>query len=462
MDSQNTHPMFFETLSRSLENLISEITEMKNLFLNQLDFITSNSVKIEELVGSFHNRLGKIESNLDSSENAQQEKTPNSKIKKRKLKKEIAELQVRIKLLTEENVNLRKIKQSSRSPRKIPDFEISPSENSLSSIQLLDVSDQRKLNKKPKKIREFRLDSAQSQSLKPNSSLLNDPRVLKVIESGDFSSIMAKEQNQIRSHRITEIQKELIESNQLSFIGKTNASHENSDDMGKKQETASTNNMINKKSAKSFSILNKKPIKISIQAAPKKEEIILVENQNSKSQGLSLKGIKNFSDFQNLLLKMKNAIHFSTYSFFSSDVDKNVECLRAIFIKYEELSEKIDQLEKEIIFAEKGDSCKNPELLKEEQSDEKFPQCSLNTDPTQNLQGRDQSILPDLQKLRGKFDIKTFQEKIMEIENNPSQLESFVYFLKAECESNWKSYYELLEKASQMLLEKKQKIKFAH
>lgn len=396
MEGHSHQAIIIQSLTSSLQTIVAEVAQIKSEVLCKLSNLAEQSVSVQRMVESMGSRLSKIEccSEEDSV------RTPETLLNRRKLETEIKLLKEKVKVLAAENVMLRGGKQRPLFAARQPLFDpsISDDNHSMSSIQLVERSERDKAAVARQRIREFRLDSAPSQSFKPNSSLLSDPRISKIINVEPSIQKVAS----TKTGKIVEFEQKLKRL---------------SGDCQAKEGTARTPSQSPKK--RQLTVMNRRPEKKTVEEVQQ-----TATSTDDKLQGLG--AIKNFHDFKSLLKQMKDRISLTNYSLFNADVDKNLESLQNLF---RECSELQDQVESAHLRATSD---------KPEPSTPAF----LDHSSSDDLHLDDKSkAIQALSQLRRRVNLAAHKEQLAEVNGNPSLLETFLYRLKAEFESN-KSEFE--------------------
>lgn len=432
MHGSDPNQLFSQSVNSVLLKIVFEISEIKTNFLSQLNLVASASSKIQHLLLELDERIVKIENSNQLSAVSCEMETPNSKPNFKILNREIDLLKNQIGVLTEENDLLKNRKISRFSPKKLEKYESPSSDNnSLSSIMLNNRPHCRKLRLVPQFVREFRIDSAPI-SFKPSTSLLNDPRVANLLASEEFSRTTHRDQEFSHSNRFSETSLNIF-SNKL-FAEK------------RKKMNSPGKSLVDAKLAKppnhplkSLTILNRKPVKF----AQNEIEDLGKTTANSDEANKPIIAVKNFTDFQLLLGKMKDKINFSNYSIFSGEADKNLEKLEEVFKKYTDLSQKIEQFEVEL--KPPNDSHRS----KLNETPIRVNEGTLYGEKSETRVGlgkNKRGIFEEIENLKIRMNLKRHQEQIMEVQQNPSQLESFIFALKNEYEKNLKDFQNIVER----------------
>jgi hypothetical protein len=435
MESPTLPDVVIQTLATGVQQIVSEILQIKADFQNKLAVITEQSSSLQRLVESMGTRLSRFERLSEDENDMASIRSPETQVNRRKLKIEIQMLQEKIRVLSDENAKLRNGKPAPFFPIRGVPFEpsISDDNRSLSSIQLADRSTN---NKKPpigQRIREFRLDSAPSQSFKPNNSLLSDPRVARMFNNDVFSSKNSvKEVTSLKTGRLHELGAKLKEVT----VGLTVPNLECTPSLdGKRPAIArvETPKGNRKPFPKNLTILNRRPPKPTQEKEVEEVGKTMATSADERAKAIS--GIKNFGDFRTLLKQMKDTINLSNYSLFNADVDNNLESLQTLFRDYSDLQDKIDAL-----YLRYAQHCvESPGLSMSPERQLPFGdgkdfgvyRCERYTDI---------EIALSVKNLKDNIRLVTHRERLAEVQGNPSHLESFLYRLKAEFDANSREF----------------------
>lgn len=444
METQSPPAIIFQTLTSSLQHIVAEISQIKADFLGKLHTLSEQSTSVQRLVESMGLRLSKIESFSDDQSFDGSARTPETRLQCRKLETEIRMLKEKVRLLADENALLRCGKPRPYMALKPPAFEasVSDDDHSMSSLQLADRSDLNKANLVPQRIREFRLDSAPSQTFKPNSSLLSDPRVAKILNPPVANSRTVKEVNSLKAGRLPEIEQKLrsLNGQDRAFPALEHTPSLSPARSPAKPRQPQTPSRSPRKQPRQLTVVNRRPVK-SIDR--EKDDIGRTLATSADELSKTLAGIKNFGDFKSLLKQMKDTISLTNYSLFNADVDKNLENLQNLFRDYSELQDKIDDLHLKL-------SAERPSPRGFLESPDKG---SANRDPDAPKAPPSQAgrlsgeALDALNRLRDNVKLSLHKEGIAEVQGNPGHLESFLYRLKAEFDANSREFRRITEGA---------------
>lgn len=437
MECPAPQTLIFQTLTSSLQQIVSEITQIKSDFMDKLAVLSEQSTSVQRLVETMGYRLSRMERRSEDDSDMDSARTPETQMNCRKLKIEIQMLKEKVRVLSDENTMLRNGKNRGIFAQRPRGFEPSMSDDnhSLSSIQMADRSDQNKPAPVPQRIREFRLDSAPSQSFKPNSSLLSDPRVAKILNH-DILSIKnsGKEVASLKTGRLAEIERNIGNVSTLERLPLINQTPSLSPTRSPRK-TDETPVEARKTKPRQLTILNRRPPKLTTDKDP--DEIGRTMATSADDKGKNLAGIKNFGDFRSLLKQMKDSISLTNYSLFNADVDKNIENLQTLFRDYSELQEKIEDLHLKWTSgrADSPGLSDSPDALSPVRgpgtsrgSVRPFPDCSS------------VSQIAAISRLRENVRLSAHKDKLAEVQGNPGHLESFLYRLKSEYECNLKEF----------------------
>ena len=432
MHGTDPNQLFSQSVNSVLLKIVFEISEIKTNFLIQLNLVASASSKIQHLLHELDERIVKIENSNQLSAVSSDMETPNSKPNFKILNQEIDLLKNQIGVLTEENSLLKNRKISRFLPKKPERYEsLSSDNNSLSAIILNSKPHCRKLRLLPQFVREFRIDSAPI-SFKPSTSLLNDPRVANILASEEFSRNTHWDQEFSHSNRISETSLNIF-SNKL-FAEKRIKTNSPGKSLEDEKLAKPPNHPL-----KSLTILNRKPVKFSQNEIEDSGKT----TANFYEANKQIITVTNFTDFQLLLGKMKDKINFSNYSIFSSEVDKNLQKLEEVFKEFTNLSKKIEGFEAELKPPNESHRSKLNETPIRVNDDSVYAEKS---EVRVGLGKNKRGIFEEIENLKIRMNLKRHQEHVMEVQQNPTQLVSFIFALKNEHEKNLKDFQNIYER----------------
>lgn len=421
-----------QALAAGIQHVVSQIGFMKTDFESKLAAIAEQSVILQRGVDAMGIRISRLEEQSELDDDWASARSPQSQVNRQKLRIEIQMLQEKVRVLSDENTKLRNGKTVPYFPlRGVPfDASISDDNRSLSSIQLAERSQANRAPHGGQRIREFRLDSAPSQSFKPNNSLLSDPRVTRMLNNDVFSSKnSAKEVTSLKTGRLAELGQKLLDVQPHPTAGRLEHTPSLEARRPLRVETPRGNR---KPKAKNLTIINRRPVK----QAPEKEgeEVGKTMATSADERSKALTGIKNFGDFRTLLKQMKDTISFSNYSLFNADVDKSIESLQAIFRDYSELQDKIEAL-----YLRYANHCvESPGLSMSPEG--RFDDQRPTGNAVYGCETADIEVAIAIKNLKDNIRLSVHRERLAEVQGNPSHLDSFLYRLKAEFEANGKEY----------------------
>jgi hypothetical protein len=391
------------------------ISEMRSDFSAQLIAVQSEAKDQMHLLRSIKERLVFLENRATEGdrflENNEREEG---------LMNEVRYLQREVQRLQQDNESLRnfrvpQIRIKSDSNPKIKEFDmLSRSEKSFSPIA--------SPRNKPKdgstymrQIHEFRLDSEISQSMRPSKALLNDLRVQKIIDSDDNSVRTSRGVKQ--NSKVGQPIWNLV--NPLKFLGKHASSV-----LGDSRDSNSgeiANPFLNEERKPACPVLPRSKNNLKPQPFDGEDS-----QSGSEKRRMSLKNVKNFDDFQQILRDLKMTLNASTYASFNENIDDNFKNLEDMLKKYSQLDERILQLYQRSSMSFKFDKRANvtPEAPPEPRI--------LTTGLRINGSSQPPPALKELQLLKNSSNLSIYERRLKEIQDNPSEFESFIYKVKQE------------------------------
>lgn len=410
-----------EAILKGFESINLAIHEIKDDFGKRIDGLKSSSTKIENLLQNLSQRIEIIEEWTVKKNEAPEVRTPLTKIHENNLAKELKFLKAELFKLNDENEHLKIYKHKSFKPEikpkfRVKDFEIMKSDNGEFSND--ELSNDIHREGQNKNVREFCLDSLPSHSFHVPKEFPNGFALSKDIDSDDMSVRTSKGNGNINSAKYPPLSSKFSNDLKINFFNGPNGKNEKKID---KTSSKQPKLLLNKKnSVNSNDSLFRKDDHDSQQL-----EISVTSDQKK----MSIKNVKNFCDFQLLLRDLKNSLNASIYATFNDDIEENVQQLNLLLERYKETDEKIEKLYR--VSREK--KTKNHKII-----EIKYGNASSDV-PLQNkveVCSPDSSYLQDnilkLNELRKTSNFCLYEQKLIQIQSNPSEFESFLYSIKAE------------------------------
>jgi hypothetical protein len=168
---------------------------------------------------------------------------------------------------------------------------------------------------------------------------------------------------------------------------------------------------------------------------PSKESLAKVDNSDSRSEESKVSGtrpkpvktVKDFSDFQNLLRDLKNSLNASIYASFNNDIEENVQLLTSLLERYKTLDDRVEATYQAV--KTKRSQVRN---ANDSRSGSMSNLSSLNATSASPELDRLRTTRKRLSDLRHKSNLHSYEHKLVSIQSNPSELESFLYTIKKE------------------------------
>lgn len=262
--------------------------------------------------------------------------------------------------------------------------------------------------------------------MRPSKTLLNDPQAQKAIDSDD---------NSVRTSRGVKPNSKVGQPiwnlvNPLKFLGKNVSSV-----LGDSRDSNSGeifNPFFEEDRKPPYPVLHKPKNDFKLQPFDREDS-----QSGSEKRRMSLKNVKNFDDFQQILRDLKMTLNASTYASFNENIDDNFKSLEEMLKKYSQLDEKIFHLYQRSSMSF---------------TFEKRANVSPETPPGRRLQVSGQQLgglsfpnllLKELQLLKNSSNLSIYEKKLKEIQNNPSEFESFIYKIKQELARRESEYAKL-------------------
>jgi len=409
---------------RALDKVTGLLSDLKSDLGSRLDYLTERNLHLQVAVEKIGRRLDSM-SDITVKE-PPVIATPQQKIQDGQLTMQIKTLRTEIFKLTEENADLRKRNRNTRrlfEPRStFPNefLESVRSENCSNDDFLMDHPG----HEAKKKVREFCLDSNPSHSIKgvtdPRLELISDKDERSDVDSvktskggvanSKFGFLALKQTNEFK----------LTMEAPTFYEGHTpeQAKGARTDQLGLKKHHS---NVSSEKPERPERFQPRPSIKQDLSDSRSEE------SKTSGSKPRLAKTVKDFSDFQNLLRDLKNSLNASIYASFNNDIEENVQLLTTLLEKYKALDDQIETVYQSV-------KAKRRELRHANDS------VSGSRSSTSNFRGK--STTPQLEQLRTirkrlgdlrrHSNLSSYEQKLVSIQSNPSDLESFLYTIKGE------------------------------
>lgn len=427
------------TVFRTLEKITGMLTDIKSDMVGKLDYLTERNLHLQVAVEKISKRLDTIvEAPAKDAQNLVV--TPQNKMHDPQLKKQVQTLRAEIFKLSEENAELRKMNKSTRrifEPRPIIrnaylDSYRSGDIDASNDDFIVDGGAEIK-----KKVREFCLDSNPSYSLKGRA----EPKFDLVSEKDDNSDNESVKTSKNGNNQGGSKGNAQRLANEFRITGERIPHFDvNTPDMSRNNSKTEVKPIVKQTSVFSVDKPSARPAtSTNIMTFPQPPLLELNrshfdseshsdDSKVSSTKGKSIRPVKDFSDFQKLLIDLKASLNASIYASFNNDIEENVQLLTGYLERYKALDDKIENAYQEVK-AQRSQLRISCDSLSNSQSGNLSNFVTGNNSPDKTyLRG----IRSKLRDLRLKSNLHTYEQKLINIQSNPSELESFMYTIKGE------------------------------
>jgi len=428
-DPSNLEQTSPQNLLQTLLSINASLTELKFDFSSKMGDLASNTNRIEQVLERLNKRVVLVEEIPFAKEDRSEIRTPQTKIQENKLAKEIKVLKAEVFKLAEENASLRKYKfkqakQDSKNRFKVNEFEGFKSDHA-------DFSNDDFLNEIPisvrnRKVREFCLDSNPSQSFHGLKEFQPGYVSSKDNDSDGYSVRTSKGNANIHSGKINGPISRINNEFKFGFLNSNHFAPE------KKLEvfSAKIERQISKKKDSIKS--NDRVSGFDEPEIPRKED-----SATSEQKKMSIKNVRNFCDFQLLLRDLKNSLNASIYSSFNDNIEENVQLLNSLLERYKTVDEQIEVMYRRV---------RDKRVVEDGKEDSRGADGSLDDSywlRTQSNSPGEQARLIQLVELRKTSNFCLYENRLVQIQTNPSEFDSFLYTIKAELAKREQTFREL-------------------
>lgn len=404
---------------KCLEVLTLSLTQMKLEFGTKLDQLNTNSAKIEKAIEDFNGRLEIIEEWTVSKARQPEVRTPLTKIHETNLTKEIKVLKAELFKLNEENESLKKQKKKQfkhdvKPKFRVNDFEILKSDNGDFSQD--EILKEMQIGGRNNKVREFCLDSVPSHSFQNKKEFPNGFGMSKDMDSDDGSVRTSKGNGNVFAGKYPALSSKFSQDFQFGFLNNHHFDGKGMPSIGK--QLGKKKSSITSNDSKCKEEEHERPLRDSSIASDQKK--------------MSIKNVKNFCDFQLLLRDLKNSLNASIYATFNDNIEENVQLLNSLLERYRNVDDKIEGLYKNI-------KTQKNQLQKTSDTRQKDPSSEENSPEYQSIM----ESYSKLMELRNTSNFCLYEQKLIQIQSNPSEFESFLYTIKAELSKREKACWDV-------------------
>lgn len=419
-----------QSLMQTLESINASLAELKIDFSTKLSDLSNNTNRMESVLEKLNKRLGIVEEIPFSKEDRSEIRTPQTKIQENKLMKEIRILKAEVLKLGEENASLRKYKckqskNGTKNRLKVNDFEGFKSDHADFSND--DFLNEIPISARNRKVREFCLDSNPSQSFHALKEFQPGFVSSKDNDSDGYSVRTSKGNANIHSTKIGGPTSRIANEFKFGFLPSTHFAQDRKIEVF----SAKIERQINKKKDSLKS--NGQIIQIEENGTPKKED-----SATSEQKKMSIKNVRNFCDFQLLLRDLKNSLNASIYSSFNDNIEENVQLLNSLLERYKAVDERIEVVYRNLMVKKTGmratDGSKGGDSL----------DSSLVKGTSYSIDDKKVHLhLAQLTELRKTSNFCLYENRLVQIQTNPSEFDSFLYTIKAELAKREKAFEDL-------------------
>ena len=281
-----------------------------------------------------------------------------------------------------------------------------------------------KNHSKKKGIREFCIDSNKSSSFVRFGERKNKLEGSKHFES-DIISIKTSKGNNKDSQKYSQLPSQVEERFHFNFFNQK-----------KTDQTAGINIHSSKEEifSRNQSFDSQNILEEADYSNSKKER----QKQN-KPEKMSIKRVKNFVDFQRILRDLKLTLNTGIYAQFDDNIEEKIQKLNLLLNKYKENDLKIEELYDRM-------------TTKKEQCFETLIYSTNDSSNSHSIKNKESfnNLFNKVQNLKNSSNFETYESKIIKIQNNPSDFESFLFSIKGEVEKRESIFVELKTKVDQL------------
>lgn len=429
--TSENNPVPEQVLLNNLGRITSSLNEFKSEFGTKLSSIYESNSKLESLLETLNKRFDLVEERLNFKKEQPEIKTPLTKINENKLSKEIKILKAEIFKLTEENESLKKYKKrrtkdEQKLKSKVNDFEIfrCDSQNASENESPNEVEVER-----VRGVREFRLDSNPSHSFHVFKDYNHGFISSKDNDSDNISIRTSKgNNNNNQSNKLSQAPNKLTDQFQFGFLNANNFSGKAKKE--NKSAKIDTISVIKKASVDSNDSIDK----IAEYESTKKDK-----RNSSDKKRMSIKNVKNFCDFQQLLRNLKTSLNASIYAQFNDNIEENIQELNNLLDKYRQTDTQIENFYQSV--KEKNCQTLRKEISRKSDDPEQRNNSSLIDDRFHDDVVK-REIFKRLIELRKTSNFCIYEQKLIQIQSNPSEFDSFLYTIKSELEKRERMFME--------------------
>lgn len=414
-----------------LLKISASINDLRLEFTSRLDSVRSDAQSQMQTLRAIKERLIVLEDRIPQDQIS--ELSLLCEQREDKLMNELSKLRIEVQRLTRDNESLKNF----RNPRKRVEPIIRPKINEFNiqseierSSSVVSSRDEKPFDEfeQLKEVREFRLDSEISRSFRPDNKFFAQTKIQNILESDDNDSVKTS-----RGPRpgVPKVSTCIFSSlNPIRMTQKNMSSA-----LDDSQESVSKEIRKSRRTSGKF-----------IPKMPSFEDDSSL-NDNLDKRRMSLKNVKNFDDFQQILRDLKTTLNASTYASFNDNIDENLRNLEDMLRKYSTLDEQIHSLYQQSVNTFKF---------------EKRASVKLEIPPLEDLSerlamrsnsfmssGNPNYLLKELQLLKSSSNFALYEGKLKEIQRNPMEFESFIIKIKQEFK---KRESEFLKIENQLLI----------
>jgi len=397
-----------------LLKISTNINDLRVEFTSRLDSVRADTQSQMQMLRAIKERLVVLEDRIQLDQISEMSLLREQR--KDRLVSELSKLRAEVQRLKKDNESLKNF----RDPRKRAEQIIRPKINEFNiqseidhSCSMLSARDERPIEafEQLREVREFRLDSEISRSFRPDNKFFAQAKIRNILESEDNDSVKTSRGPRPGAPKVS-----------TCIFSSLNPIRMNPKNKG--SELDDSEEVLSKEVRKSRRTSGK-----FIPKMPSFEDDSS-SNENAEKGRMSLKNVRNFDDFQQILRDLKTNLNASTYASFNDNIDENLRNLEDMLRKYSILDEQIHSLYQRSVSTFKF---------------EKRASVKLEIPPLEDLSerlgmrsnsfmssGNPNYLVKELQLLKNSSNFALYEGKLKDIQRNPMEFESFIIKVKQE------------------------------
>ena len=408
-----------------LLKISTNINDLRVEFTSRLDSVRADTQSQMQMLRAIKERLVVLEDRIQLDQISEMSLLREQR--KDRLVSELSKLRAEVQRLKKDNESLKNF----RDPRKRAEQIIRPKINEFNiqseidhSSSMLSARDERPIEafEQLREVREFRLDSEISRSFRPDNKFFAQAKIRNILESEDNDSVKTSRGPRPGAPKVS-----------ACIFSSLNPIRMNPKNKG--SELDDSEEVLSKEVRKSRRTSGK-----FIPKMPSFEDNSS-SNENAEKGRMSLKNVRNFDDFQQILRDLKTNLNASTYASFNDNIDENLRNLEDMLRKYSILDEQIHSLYQRSVSTFKF---------------EKRASVKLEIPPLEDLSerlgmrsnsfmssGNPNYLVKELQLLKNSSNFALYEGKLKDIQRNPMEFESFIIKVKQELKSRESEFLKI-------------------